>query len=474
MKSNFLRLITFLIIILLPNISCSNQKNIQDPVVAGQFYPGGASSLKMMVEGMIAQAPQKTLDGHILGLIAPHAGYQYSGKIAATAFKQLEGKKYSRVVVVAPSHHVPIDGAALSTKDVYRTPIGDIPIDKDSVQKLLKNSSWAKDDQRAYEKEHSLEVELPFLQTVLKNFKLVPLVIGTFDKNVLNSIAEDLNKTFQSDDTLFIASSDLSHFQPYDEAVKRDKKTISLICDKPDEEYYNAVTKEDAQLCGAAPVYIMKELAKKRGATLKLLEYANSGDTAGNKSRVVGYAAIAVVMPNPFGDKQKQELLKLARTTVEAYVKGAKLPPLPPDPVLKKDGAAFVTLKKHGILRGCIGQIIAQGPLNKTVQEMAIAAAANDPRFPPVKSDELKDITVEISVLTAPEDLPDPLSVRVGTDGLIIEKGFARGVLLPQVPTEQGWNKEQYLEGICQKAGLSKDAWKDAKLRRFQAIVFGE
>lgn len=450
---------------------------MQGPAVAGQFYPSSAKDLKNMVENDLAQAPQKQFDGEIIGLIVPHAGYQYSGPIAAAGFKQIQGKTYKRVVVMGISHQVPIHGAALSTKDVYHTPLGDIPIDTAAVKTILKKYSWASDDQNPYKVEHSLEVELPFLQTTLKNFILVPLLIGMGDKNTFDDIATALNSEFPDNDTLFVASTDLSHYHPYDEAVNIDRKTIKTVCDEDTENYAKALADEKIELCGSSPVYIMKKIAAMRNAKLNLVQYANSGDTAGDRSRVVGYAAIAVVMPQSsktLSDAQKAELLKLARTTLDAHVSGKKLPPLPSDNSLKVPGAAFVTLRKHGELRGCIGQIIARGSLDKTVQDMTMAAASEDPRFPPVKPNELKDIDLEISVLTPPEELPDPLSVRVGTDGLIIEKDYHRGVLLPQVPTEQGWNKTQYLEGLAQKAGLPKDGWHGAKFLRFQAIVFGE
>ncbi len=450
---------------------------IQAPAVAGQFYPGSREELSRIVDADLARAPLKRFDGDIIGLIVPHAGYQYSGKIAAAAFKQVEGKSYKRVVVMGLSHHVPVYGAALSTRDAYRTPLGDIPIDTEAVKSILKNYSWANDDQRVYEVEHSLEVELPFIQTALKDFKLVPIIIGANDPMLLDKIAVALDSMFPGDDTLFVASTDLSHYHPYNEATELDRRTIGFITDSKLDDYADAVAAEKAQLCGSSPVYVMKKIAQLRGAKLSLIQYANSGDTTGDRSRVVGYGAIAAVVPEKagsLGDTQKKELIKLARATVDAHVAGKKLPPLPDDPALKSPGAAFVTLKKHGELRGCIGQIIAQGPLDRTVQDMAVAASSQDPRFPPVRPEELKDIDIEISALTPPEPLVDPLAVRVGTDGLIIEKGMYRGVLLPQVPAEQGWNKTQYLEGIARKAGLPPDAWKDAKLMRFQAIVFGE
>ncbi|MFA4874749.1 MAG: AmmeMemoRadiSam system protein B [bacterium] len=454
-----------------------SDESVQEPVVAGQFYPASREELMALVDKDLAGAPRRQFDGDIMGLVVPHAGYQYSGQIAAAGFRQVEGRPYKRVVVIAISHHVPIYGAALSSKDAYRTPLGDIPIDAAAVNSILKKYPWASDDQKPYSTEHSLEVELPFLQRTLKDFVLVPVLVNTDDRAMLDKIALALDAEFPAGETLFVASTDLSHYHPYADATELDRKTIGLITDAKPDSYMEAVAAGKAELCGSSPVYILKKIAERRGAKFKLIQYANSGDTTGDRSRVVGYAAIAAVTPRAggsLGDAQKKELLSLARTTLEAHVQGKQLPPLPTDAALKKQGAAFVTLKKKGHLRGCIGQIIARGPLDSTVQEMTVSAASHDPRFPPVRPDELKDIDIEISVLTAPEPLADPLAVRVGTDGLIIEKGFNRGVLLPQVPTEQGWNKEQFLQGLAEKAGLPPDGWKGARLMRFQAIVFGE
>ena len=470
-----------IVVLAAPQVACKRSKgtatkgsSVQKPVVAGTFYPADGKVLRGLVERMLREAPSRQLGGKLVGVIAPHAGYRYSGGIAATAFKQMEGKGYTRAVVMAPSHRVAFRGAALSTFDYYRTPLGDIPIDTEAVKGLVERYGWAVADPRPFEVEHALEVELPFLQVVLGDFKLIPIIVGDASRVELNAMAQALNDEFADRETVFVISSDLSHFHDYEVAQDKDRVTIDMICDRTPDEFFDAVGKDVAELCGSRPVYIMKRIAKMRNATLEFLQYANSGDTSGERSRVVGYAAIAVVVPEGLGAKQKGELLALARATLVARVKGKKLPALPDDPVLKEDAAAFVTLKKRGQLRGCIGQIIARGPLDRAVRDMTVAAATSDPRFPPVRPEELKDITVEISVLTHPERLSDPLAVRVGTDGLIIEQGMHRGVLLPQVPEEQGWDKKQYLQGICRKAGLPSDAWKRAKIERFQAIVFGE
>ena len=473
--------ITLASLLLFPLSACSKSKEnkaelIQKPVVAGMFYPAGRSALRKEVERYISKAPRKSFDGELIGLIAPHAGYRYSGPVAGAAFRQLEGDSFTRVVVMAPSHRVPFSGVVFPPADIYRTPLGDIPIDTDAVRSLVNRYTWAAVDQRTYDVEHSLEVELPFLQVALKEFRLVPMIVGQADKKTLDAIASALNSAFpESHTTLFVASTDLSHYQPYEKAMKLDRGTIALVCDRSPDEYYHAVRTNDARLCGSLPVYILKRITEMRKGRLELIEYANSGDTAGDRSRVVGYAAVAAVVPPcELSESQKRTLLELSRATLLAHVKGEGLPPLPDDPGLKHDGAAFVTLRKDGRLRGCIGHTIARGPLDRCVRDMTVAAASSDPRFPPVKPEELNNISIEISVLTTPRDLPNPLAVRVGTDGLIIQEGAKQGVLLPQVPTEQGWTKEQYLEGICHKAGLPTDAWRTAKLLRFQAMVFSE
>jgi len=448
------------------------------PVVAGKFYAAEKETLRTQIGNFLRSANPNPIEGHIFGIAAPHAGYQFSGPVAAYAFKLLEGKSYSTVVVMAPSHRAPVGGVAVSTADFYETPLGRIPIAKDLAYKLIAANSFVKDDPRPYQVEHSLEVELPFLQTVLKDFRLLPIIVGTGDPSMLKEFAKSLNELLAGDDVLFVASTDLSHYHPYKEAVAKDDKTLRLIEKMDVNGFAAAVAKDDVELCGSSPVLILMEIAKLRGGRPRLIHYANSGDTMGDKSSVVGYGAVAFVGKAPedsLTDVEKKTLLAIARKAIEAKVLGKARPPLDiKDPALLKPGAAFVTIRKHGTLRGCIGHIIAMEPLVRSVQDNAIAAAFEDPRFPHVRPEELKEIDVEVSVLTPPKPLPNPLDVRVGTDGLIIQKDFRRGVLLPQVPVEQGWNKEQFLEAICEKAGLSPGSWKDATLLRFQAIVFHE
>lgn len=450
-------------------------QNVQRPVVAGTFYPASKTELRAQVRTFLAEAPRRSFAGRVIGVVAPHAGYRYSGVVAGAAFRQLQGHGFTRAVVIAPAHRAAITGVALLDADAYETPLGRIPIDRKAIAAFAKKHTWASIDAAPFQKEHALEVELPFLQEALGAFTLVPILAGRAEKQTLDAMAEAIRTELLDERTALVISSDLSHYHPYAQARKRDRATLDLICKQKAAPYLTAVQTDTAELCGALPVYLMKRIVEAEGGALELIEYANSGDTAGGRSRVVGYAAIAAVVPGGMlTTKQKEELLALARGSVEAHVRGKKLPALPKDASLKREAAAFVTLRKHGRLRGCIGRIIATGPLDRTVQEMAVAAASNDPRFSPVRPDELDDLSVEVSVLTPPEPLPDPRAVRLGTDGLIIERGMHRGVLLPQVPTEQGWTKHEYLAGICRKAGLPPTCWKDARLERFQAIVFGD
>ena len=496
MKSKFfLHIITAMFIITLP--ACSNAKQsepqaltIQKPVVAGMFYPDNPMLLKQVVGKFLAESQKLELQGSIVGLIAPHAGYRYSGSVAASAFKQIEGGDYKVVAVLAPSHRVPIDGAAILTKDIYETPLGRVPIATDIVRKILKKYPWAKENQGAFDVEHSLEVELPFLQMALKDFSIVPLIVGTHDKKTLDSIAAALKEELPQG-SLVVASTDLSHYNQYDTAVEKDKKTLSHLESGDCEKLWAAEEKGDVSACGASTAYIaMKYLEELGGGSVKVVDYRNSGDTAGDKSKVVGYAAVALMAGPGIRDMghgyentkkdvltedQKKLLLKLAKDTVFAHVKGSRLPSTKTDdPMMKKNGAVFVTIKKNGNLRGCIGHIIATEPLIENVRNMAVSAASSDPRFPPVRPDELKDLSFEVSVLTEPKPVSDPMKINVGQDGLIVSRGFNRGVLLPQVPLELGWDRDEFLKAICEKAGMESECWKSSKLESFQAIVFGD
>ncbi len=460
---------------------------IREPFAAKiGFYPSDAESLKRTINSLLESAPLEKIPGEIVALIVPHAGYQYSGGVAAYAYRQIYDKNFDCVIIIGPSHRAYIDGISIGEEDYYNTPLGLVPLNGDIALELNKAGKKIFFDSTAHAQEHSVEVQVPFLQATLKDFKIVPIVMGNPTWSNVEELAKALVEVVKEKSILIIASSDFSHYYPYDQAVKMDKIALENIEKMDAKALYQALEEGRCELCGAGPVLAVLEAAKKLGADkIKVLKYANSGDITGDKSGVVGYASIAIYKGTQtklksekwLGEKEQKELLKIARETLKSYLQGKGKPQFEAKyRQLKEKYGAFVTLEKNEQLRGCIGHIVADKPLLEIIPEMAIASATQDPRFPPVSYDELKDIKIEISVLSKPVRVKDPNEIIVGRDGLIIRKGFYSGLLLPQVPVEWGWSKEEFLTQVCLKAGLPGDAWKekDAELQRFSAQVFKE
>jgi AmmeMemoRadiSam system protein A len=331
-----------------------------------------------------------------------------------------------------------------------------------------------------------MEVHLPFLQEALApGFAIVPVVMGNPDPGLAAAFAEVLAHQFRGRNVLFVASSDMSHYLGYDAATAKDAGTLEIISNGEIETLVRQCSSRESELCGLGPVQVVMHLAKKMGIEGgTLLRYANSGDTAGDRSRVVGYGSFAFV--NPPGNlslSDKQALLTLARQTLEQYVRGGKRPDaipgspaLPNSKALTEPGAAFVTLKRRGELRGCIGQLRPIMPLYRSVLEMAVSSCSKDRRFTPVKPEELGEIRVEVSVMSPFMKVTNVEEIKVGRDGLHLSFGGKSGILLPQVPGEEGWDREAYLKAICRKAGLPDRTWEEpgAELYRFTAQVFSE
>ncbi|MFQ5647458.1 MAG: AmmeMemoRadiSam system protein B [bacterium] len=468
-------------------------EKVRKPAVAGAFYPGDARRLTSQVDSYLSKAAPETLTGDLLALISPHAGYIYSGPVAAYSYKLLEGKtSYDTVVIVAPSHYLPFAGASVYQGGGYQTPLGVVPVNSGLSARLIKNSPCLEYVEAAHHKEHSLEVQIPFLQHTLKDFKLVAVVMGSQDWDTCQKVSHALVKTLgQEKNILLVASSDLSHYHPYAEAVKLDRKVQSYVSAYDPMGLSKALSTRKCEACGGGPVITVMLAAQQLGAQkAKVLKYANSGDTAGDKSQVVGYMAAALVgkrqavtvidppeKKEGLTDREKKSLLKLARQTIAQAVKGEKITGLPQEELtdqLREIRGAFVTIKKQGRLRGCIGHIVGRLPLYLTVKDMAKAAAMEDPRFSPVQEEELHELELEISALTPLKKVEDPEKIEVGKHGLLIKRGWHSGVLLPQVPTEYGWDRRTFLEQTCKKAGLPPDSWNspDAELFSFTAEVF--
>jgi hypothetical protein len=455
---------------------------VRAPAVAGLFYPAQESVLSKTIDGLLEGAPAHHIP-HLRGLVCPHAGYPYSGPTAAIAYKMLAGRDIQTVIILGPSHYALFEGASVPNTDAYQTPLGNVPISAKARQLartrpfvlepqcLVQRPGWwtqspkpapvpGEDTPDTWE--HSVEVQVPFLQKTLTNFTILPVVFGEVDPEqaarVLAGVIDDK--------TIVVASSDLSHYYTYDEAKKLDARCIKAICD------LNIDEMKTQEACGKLPILTLMHLAREKGWKTQLLDCRNSGDTAGDKSRVVGYAAIAFYEPAPqnFGAKERKFLLDLARQTL-ARVAANRDSPGPPvnardlSPRLSETKGCFVTLTENGELRGCIGHILPQEALYQAVEDNARNAATRDPRFQPVRPEEVKKIKIEISVLTEPQPLsfksPEDLlnKLEPGEDGVVLRIGPYGATFLPQV-WEQLPDKAEFLSHLAQKAGCAPDDWR--------------
>ena len=470
---------------------------VRKPVVAGSFYPADSSELSSTIDQYLKHA-EIEVEGEIFGVISPHAGYIYSGQTAAFAYEALRNQNKKLVILLGPSHRYYLSSFAIYDAGKWETPLGKVDIDESFASKLKSRSKLIVGEPEAHSQEHSLEVQLPFLQKVLGDFKIVPIIFNTDQISLLSEFANALSEELKDRrDWVIVASTDLYHGHNYSDAKAVTDKVNKYILGFD----YAGLLEYDRDLresgvcaaCGCSGTSVLLQVMKNIGmSNVKLLNRTTSGDVTGDKNGyVVGYGAW--VFSENKGKKTKNEksnsefdfklteedkekLLTIARETVNEYVENGKVPDFKVESeVLTRKCGAFVTLKKkNGSLRGCIGRIVAEDPLFLVVRDMAIAAASEDYRFPPVKVSEIDDIEIEISVLTPMQVVNSVDEVKVGRDGLMIRRGYNSGLLLPQVPVEQGWDKETFLEHTCYKAGLPPDAWKSSELWKFQAIVFGE
>lgn len=468
--------------------------------LAGAWYPADAAALRGQIEGFFEKAAAQPMS-NVVALILPHAGYQYSGQTAATGLKTAQ-KKYNRVVVIGPSHRVPMeDVLSVPRATHYETPLGQTPLDVEFIEALLTYSLFQNVPQ-VHEYEHSVQIQVPLLQCCQAGFKLVPVVAGQCSQAAIGKAAGILS-SLVDDETLVIASSDFVHFGPNYGYVPF-RQDVPEQIKKLDMGAYEHIAKLDAAgfleyrqrtgatICGYVPIAIVLSMLDKP-AEVHLAEYATSGQQAGDFTNSVSYLSVAFTgswQGHPGVERQtnaselteqdKEQLLTLARRTMVYALRNRRVPEalelgVSMSEAMERPRAAFVTLKKNAILRGCIGDIFPQRPLYKSIILNAINACVNDRRFPPVTEDDLKDITVEISALTAPTPIASPDQIRIGIDGVVLNKDGHSAVFLPQVAPEQGWNVEQMLTQLSRKAQLPADAWKEgASFLVFQAVVFGE
>jgi MEMO1 family protein len=465
-------------------------------VVAGSFYPAGREELKAALKQAFTKAVPSQGIHPVLAVIAPHAGYVYSGEVAASAFNQVDdAKEYENIFVLGSSHHITFDGASIYSQGDFITPLGTVKVNTALADQLIKNNSFFSNRRDAHAQEHSLEVQLPFLQYRLKkDFKIIPIVLGTQSPETCRRIAGAL-RPYLNTKNLFVISTDFSHYPSYADAMKTDKATVDAILTNSPENLIRSMAIEERKgisnlatcLCGWTSVLTLLYMSEGNAdAAFTHIQYKNSGDTEyGDRNRVVGYNAITVSLKEKkaasefrLSDKDKKDLLAVARTTVYQYVTNRTKPAIDGNgmsSIVKTHCGAFVTLKKHGDLRGCIGRFDASEPLYRVVQEMAIASSTQDSRFSPVEPNEIPELEIEISVLTPMRRISSPDEFELGKHGIYMRKGYRSGTFLPQVAEETGWTKEEFLGHCAQdKAGIGWNGWKDAELFVYEALVFGE
>jgi len=477
------------------------------------WFSSDPFTLRRNVDKYLADAGDVKVAGTPVAIVAPHAGYRFSGPTAGYAFKPVKGRRVARVILMGPSHRHRLRGASIADVDAYGTPLGNVPLDKPVCAALLKQPGVAS-EARAHSQEHSLQAELPFLQrTLAPGWKLVPIVVGSLPTDADVTRLADALKPFVTDDTLVVVSSDFTHYgrafhyQPFRTNLKEnlrklDRGAIDRICANDLKAFNDYIAKTRATICGRRPIAVMLKLfAGRADVRGTLLHYANSGDLTGNYQHAVSYAAVVLAKVDPaeeadvapgkrdevlaadkLSEREQKLLLRMARAQLDLVVREGKT--IDPkqyawdiNKKLLSPGAVFVTLKNKGRLRGCIGTIIAREPLYISVIGNTINAARRDPRFRRnrITVKELPQVDIEISYLTPPKRVAEYSDIVIGTHGVILQKRGRRAVYLPQVPVEQKWDLPTMLTHLSRKARLPGDAWKkDCTFDVFEAQVFGE
>ncbi len=461
---------------------------IRPTAVAGQFYPADFAEATRQLDAFLAEAQTQLHDSRPAdprapkALIVPHAGWIYSGPIAASAYVRLlplRGR-IERVLLLGPSHRVAFRGLALSGADEWASPLGSVALDREGAERLMALPGVGLLEQ-AHAQEHSLEVHVPFLQAVLGDFKLLPIVVGDAPPDM---VAVVIDAAWGGPETLIVVSTDLSHFLDYAGCRRQDQATVAAI------ERLDPAAIERDGACGRVPVGGLLTSARRRGLEIVTLDVRNSGDTAGDKSRVVGYGSWALYEKGSAMATNDEAAIKAIGPTLtelawasirHGLATGAPLPPPAERPgKLAEPGAVFVTLNRHGQLRGCIGSPVAWRLLAEDICDNAFKAAFRDPRFSPLTAGEVEDLHLSLSVLTPPvpmrfADEADLLAqLRVRTDGLIIEDGGRRALFLPSV-WEQLPDKRAFLGHLKAKAGMAVTHWSaDFRASTFQAVEIGK
>ena len=467
----------------------------RQPVFAGSFYPGSKQALESALKELYAASSPKQLEGAVRCLIVPHAGYSYSGRVAASGYKSIpKDAEYENIFIIASSHRSYFEGASVYSVGNYLTPLGEARVNRTIARELIARNKGVSYNAGAHDREHSIEVQVPLIQYHFeKTPPIVPIVIGSSSVSVARDLATALLPYF-TPENLFVISSDFSHYPEYDEAVRIDRLTGDAILQNDPEIFYNTLRKNSTAriqnlatpCCGWSSVLTLLYMSEKNPQlNLTPILYQNSGDTPiGDKDRVVGYWAIAghetpsEMVQFVLNEQDKESLLDISRETLDTYIRTSEIPEVASNEIpeiLRQHAGAFVSLYKNGQLRGCIGNFLPDQPLYTVVQHMTVAASTSDSRFYPVDPWELEDISIEISVLTPLQKIETTDEFQLGRHGIYMRKNGKTGTFLPQVAEQTGWDTEEFL-GHCakDKAKIGWNGWKDADLFVYEAIVFEE
>lgn len=479
----------------------------RQPYVAGSFYPDNPGELRSMINELMAKAGETEIKENVRAIIVPHAGYIFSGEVAAAGFSSIgDYRNYENIFLIGSSHRASFPGASIYHRGDYITPLGKVKVNREIARILTTNNEHISYYREAHEGEHSIEVQLPFIQTLFNNsVSIIPLIIGTNSIATCETIARSLEPWFNAKN-LFIISSDFSHYPEYRDAVRVDNTTADALITGNSSKFLRTlrtnmslgITGLSTSMCGWTAALTLMELASgDENLGFNHICYRNSGDSPyGDRSSVVGYHAIALTERSipahgkaasgeeqitelfNLSEKEKKTLLSVARRSIENSLAGEN--PVQPEsnlltPALRQNCGAFVTLYSNGSLRGCLGKFMSDEPLWKVVGNMALSSAFHDSRFPPLTNEEYKSVSVEISVLTPLRKIENIDEITPGKHGVYIRKDSSTGTFLPQVAEGKEWTREELLGYISRdKARLGWDGWRDAEIYIYEAIVFGD
>jgi MEMO1 family protein len=432
---------------------------IRNPYVAGYFYPGSASELKATIAKYVDKDAPKE---EVVGLLVPHAGYQYSGPVTGATISRIKFK--DTFIIIGPSHSGLGKPYSVMPEGTWKTPLGNVEVDSELARKIIAVSKYLREDYQAHQEEHAVEVQIPFLQYFKPDVRIVPIILAHAEAAVYKEIGKDIARAIKelNREAVILASGDMTHYETRASASSKDNKAVEAMLELNEDELTRRYQKLSISMCAYGPVVCLISAAKELGATgAELVKYQTSGDITGETEAVVGYAGVI------FKKVAMHPIAALAKETVETYVKTGKKPsPLKGlTPEMKKQAGVFVSIHKLGNLRGCIGTF---EPQQKNVAEEiitnAISSATRDPRFSPISPEELKDLDYSVDVLTAPEPVEDESQFDPKKYGVIVEAGWRRGLLLPDL---EGVDTVEYQIDICrQKAGIASD--EPVKLYRFE------